>query len=285
VAGSRSYKTGEAFRTALEERLAQIARQESIDLQRVRRQVAFDRLLARLAKVRGQPWVLKGGYAMELRYRHARSTKDLDFTMRFAPRGPVGTDPILESVREAAAADIDDFFTYRIAKARSGLGGAPYGGARYPVECLLGGRTFSRFHLDIGIGDLVIEPAVMVRCRDWLSFAGIHPAAALTISPEQQFAEKLHAYTFPRIEADNSRVRDLVDMYLLVDSRLSKEPTKAAIASTFGRRGTHPIPATLQRPPEEWGRPFSALASECSIDIDVGAAFETIKNFFQDVQV
>ena len=72
---SRGYTTSEAFRTALEERLTKIARVEGIDLQRIRRQVAFDRLLARLALAPGNPWVLKGGYAMELRYRMARSTK------------------------------------------------------------------------------------------------------------------------------------------------------------------------------------------------------------------
>jgi uncharacterized membrane protein YciS (DUF1049 family) len=58
-------------------------------LQRLRRQVAFDRLLARLFQA-GQPlalpWVLKGGYAMELRIKAARTTKDIDLTMRSAPQ-------------------------------------------------------------------------------------------------------------------------------------------------------------------------------------------------------
>jgi hypothetical protein len=42
------YKTAGAFRTALEARLQNRARAEGIDLQRLRRQVAFDRLLARM---------------------------------------------------------------------------------------------------------------------------------------------------------------------------------------------------------------------------------------------
>jgi len=47
--------------------------------------VAFDRLLARLFHVGpplALPWVLKGGYAMELRIKAARTTKDIDLTMR-----------------------------------------------------------------------------------------------------------------------------------------------------------------------------------------------------------
>ncbi len=83
----KTYATAAAFRRALEDRLQDIARREGVDLQRLRRQVAFDRLLARLFQG-GEPrtllWVLKGGYAMELRIKAARTTKDVDLTMRSA---------------------------------------------------------------------------------------------------------------------------------------------------------------------------------------------------------
>jgi hypothetical protein len=39
---------------------------EQIDLNRLRRLVSFDRLLARLFRDEAPPWVLKGGYALEL---------------------------------------------------------------------------------------------------------------------------------------------------------------------------------------------------------------------------
>lgn len=66
-------------------------------------------------------------------------------------------------LQEAAAADVDDFFVYRIGEATTDLDGAPYSGARYPVEVLLGDRTFAKFHLDIGVGDIVMEPAELSR--------------------------------------------------------------------------------------------------------------------------
>jgi hypothetical protein len=44
----KSYKTAGAFRAALETRLQMRARAEATDLQRLRRQVAFDRFLARM---------------------------------------------------------------------------------------------------------------------------------------------------------------------------------------------------------------------------------------------
>jgi len=57
------------------------------------------------------PWLLKGGYAMELRFRAARATKDLDFTVRAAPAGRTGGDLILGHLQDVGALDIGDFFT------------------------------------------------------------------------------------------------------------------------------------------------------------------------------
>ena len=74
----KQYKTAGAFRTALETRLQTRAQVERTDLQRLRRQVAFDRFLARLFPKGPKgtyPWILKGGYAMELRIRSARTTR------------------------------------------------------------------------------------------------------------------------------------------------------------------------------------------------------------------
>jgi len=65
--GAKSYKTAGAFRAALETRLQTRAREQGTDLQRLRRQVAFDRFLARMFSKGPKatyPWVL-GGYAME----------------------------------------------------------------------------------------------------------------------------------------------------------------------------------------------------------------------------
>jgi hypothetical protein len=55
---------------------------EQINLNRLRRQVSFDRLLARLFREEPLPWALKGGYALELRFKSARSTVDIDLTVQ-----------------------------------------------------------------------------------------------------------------------------------------------------------------------------------------------------------
>ncbi len=58
----KQYKTAGAFRTALETRLQTRAQVERTDLQRLRRQVAFDRFLARLFPKGPKgtyPWILE----------------------------------------------------------------------------------------------------------------------------------------------------------------------------------------------------------------------------------
>ncbi len=137
------YATGKAFRRALEDRLKRKSAAEGLDLQRLMREVAFDRLLARLFRQEDAPWILKGGYAMELRIKEARATKDIDLTLRRAlgaGRELPLDEAILEALAKAAAQDLDDFFAFVIGEAMQDLDAAPYGGARFPVEARLDDR-------------------------------------------------------------------------------------------------------------------------------------------------
>ncbi|MCZ2076474.1 MAG: nucleotidyl transferase AbiEii/AbiGii toxin family protein, partial [Bryobacterales bacterium] len=157
----------------------------------------------------------------------------------------------------------------------------PYGGARFPIEARMGGRIFARFHLDAGIGDAVIQPVEAIECRDWLGFAGITAPQVQTISREQQFAEKLHAYTLSR-RTTNSRVKDLVDLALLIESGgLSPQETAAAMRVTFERRRTHEIPSALPEPPKDWQGRFQTLAQECQLEGDMDTVFSRVEEFFE----
>lgn len=70
------YRDATAFRTALEQRLKDRAAGDGAQLARDRKRVAFDRLLARLLTVAEGRWLLKGGFALDLRLAaRARSTK------------------------------------------------------------------------------------------------------------------------------------------------------------------------------------------------------------------
>jgi len=289
---AKRYATAAAFRRALEDRLQDIAGKENVDFQRLRRQVAFDRLLARLfqaAQPRALTWVQKVGYAMELRIKAARTTKDIDLTMRNVfssdeKRADKKNMAVLEKLQEVAAFISDDFFVYTIGEPIADLDAAPYGGARFPVEARLDGRVFVGFHLDVGIGDAVMEPLEVIEGRDWLGFAGIASPSLFMIPREQQFAEKLHAYTLPRQGAVNSRVRDLVDMVLLIQSStLTPNKVIEAIRVTFELRKTHRMSGTLPAPPADWQKPYEALARECGLSGQVEDAFEILRTFAEPI--
>jgi hypothetical protein len=112
--------------------------------------------------------------------------------------------------------------------------------------------------------------------------AGIEKPRVWMISREQQLAEKIHAYTLPR-SSQNSRVKDLVDLALLIgDEQLDRPRAVDALRLTFARRGTHALPTSLSAPPEDWETPFRALAEECRLDLDITAVFARVCKFFDN---
>lgn len=64
-------------------------------------------------------WVLKGGYALELRFREARSTRDLDFTIRTGFRISEGdrVTALREHLQSAALVRLPDYFAFIVGEA------------------------------------------------------------------------------------------------------------------------------------------------------------------------
>jgi len=277
----KSYSSAFSFRRALEDRLSAASKTEGVDLNRMRRQVAFDRLLVRLFAVGNPSWRLKGGYALELKLTIARTTRDLDLGLSSGMQpGP----QLLEALQTAAAKDVGDFFVYTIGEPMMDLDGAPYGGSRYPVESTLDGRIFARFHLDMGMGDIQRDPYEWTEPRDWLGFAGIPAGRFPSISREEHFAQKLHAYTLHRGDRTNTRVKDLIDMVLLIDAgTMNLERLRRDIADTFQRRQTHEVPKKVEPPPDFWAAVFRKLAIECQIDPDIRTQFEKVAQYCEDI--
>lgn len=284
MAREKKYQTAKALRRALEDRLLQISEKERIDLQRLRKQVAFDRLLGRFFNHKPCPWALKGGYAMELRVPSARATRDIDLTLRSLSGVPDNKKKRItfyqDRLQAAANLHLGDFFEFVVGGAMMDLDAAPYGGARFPIESIMDDRTFIKFHLDLAAGDFPMEPLEIISGRDWLGFAGIPSHDFLAIPREQQFAEKLHAYTRPRTRS-NSRVRDLVDLVLLINSgSLGAAKVLDAIAKTFDRRKSHTLPDTLEAPPVTWRDRFGIMAKECNLPQEIDGAFKLLQDYF-----
>jgi len=173
-----------------------------------------------------------------------------------------------------------------VGEARQELDGAPEGGNRYPIQARMDGRDFARFHVDVGVGDEMIEPLDVVTGEDWLSFGGVAAPSFPIISAEQQFAEKLHAYTLPRGERVNTRTKDLIDMVLLIRGEtLDKDKIAAAVCATFLKRATHDVPKELDPPPAEWEAVFDALAKECDLPMKLREGFEVVREFKKTLDI
>jgi Nucleotidyl transferase AbiEii toxin, Type IV TA system len=125
------YATARAFRQALDERLRRERERSSRPLDQLRKRVLIERLLARLFAEPAAPWLLKGGYALELRYRpRARTTRDVDLAVEH-PGGslPARLDGLRAALQRAARADLGDFLRFDIGLG-SELPGPPDGGGR-----------------------------------------------------------------------------------------------------------------------------------------------------------
>lgn len=270
-----SYETARALRTALEERLRRRATTgELVDaavLSRLRKRVTFERFLARLTATVPAGWVLKGGFALEIRLGDlARATKDIDIDWTMSER------EVFDLLRRAAEHDLGDFFAFRIELAESppDLGGA---GQRWRLIAELDAREFETVLVDVGVDAGLLLGASELRLPTALDFAGEEPIAVPVLGLEQHVAEKVHAYTrrYGRDASPSSRVKDLVDIVLVAGTlELDAGQLDAALAGIFEQRGTHDLPSALPAPPADWRQAWRRFADELPIPADLHAGHD-----------
>ena len=252
------YKSGRDFRQALEARLRNESLRTGAPLVRLRKMVAFDRMLARLARAQSERWVLKGGLALQLRLGlEARTTKDIDLLFLAASRD------VRDLLMEATSLDFGDWFRFEITPQGELVGGS----YRFRVRSLLDDdRLFEQFHLDVGVGDPLLEPPELMTLPDVLAFADIPPVRFHCYPVSQHLAEKVHAYTLPRTSGPSSRVKDLVDILLLARASVPDNITlHQAMRMTFEARQTHSLPEHLPAPPSNWSAPYRRLVRETDL--------------------
>jgi len=141
-----------AYRRSLEDRLRVVAAETGRDLGWVRRRHVFIRVLHRLVGNQPDSWVLKGGFAVELRRPGlARATRDIDLTVRSAGLAGDGLEALPRSLASALAGDVDgDGFGFTIGRvtplAEDACGRPSW---RYSIDASLAGKSFVAFHLDV----------------------------------------------------------------------------------------------------------------------------------------
>lgn len=221
--------------------------------------------MARLAAAASGRWLLKGGFALDLRLGgNARATKDIDIEWR------ADEEELFDALIEAASCDAGYFFDFSIERAgtpEDRLGGSH----RFRVAASLGGRSFEAFPLDVGLRREKDAKAETLTTPNLLAFAGVEPVSVPAIPLELQAAEKLHAYT--RIyegSRPSTRAKDLVELALIAGlSSVDAATLRGEIEATFARRATHALPSALPQPPDDWRTPFRRLAEAVGIPDDL----------------
>lgn len=263
------YETAEAFRTALEQRLKNEAQASGIALLRLRKRVAFERFLARLATSESSGWVLKGAFALELRLGlRARTTKDIDLGRAD------DEEAATEHLNAATDIDLGDFFDFEVRRTPALDAATGFHAVRYTVRADLAGRRFEQFPVDVAFSEsspIQVEPLFGANS---LEFADVAALQVPVVSLEQHVAEKLHAYTgaFGRDQRQSTRVKDLVDLVLIGElAEIEAQNLHHALATTFKQRARQPLPNAVPLPPSSWARPYAVLAREVGVAVDIEA--------------
>ena len=227
----RPYGSPTAFRTALTDRLRELAKTSRWELPQLQRQVAYDRLLQRLYLV-DDGWIVKGATALVARDLGVRASIDIDIY-----RAKAGQAAEAE-LREAAARDID-WFHFEIGATQPLADGSP--GVRLPIAAYVGPAVWVEFHVDLVGADIV-----MTGTPD-----DVPPLAPITMPDFEQrgyrayplvdhIADKITA-TLQRYGAGgrpSTRYRDLVDLVAIVSATpIAAHAQTTALASEAKRRG------------------------------------------------
>ena len=279
------YKSAAGFRMAVKSKLNKISQNTGQDIRRLYRQTAYAQFLARLFLEDDISWVLKGGHALELRLQKSRATKDVDLAMKEIKSIHSNKEEKSSALRDLllkkSQIDLEDYFEFNISQPVLSLDNAPYGGTRFRVEAMVDGKTFSKFLIDIGIGDAWIEPQDSLQLSSHLEELGLESFSVKAIPIEHHIAEKIHALTLPR-ELSNSRVKDLVDLFLIFKfEKFSNKKVKNCIKETFTKRNTHKVPQELPLPNESWEKPFKDMMNSIDEQTEMQEAFQFVHQHFK----
>ena len=262
-----SYDTPNAFRMALEQRLLSRSNATGVALDRLRRRVVFERIVARLQLAEPGRWVLKGGMALEVRLRdNARLTKDIDLGLRDEV---LDADELRDRLVEALGEDPDgDRFVLTVGPAKTMVeDGSGLPTWRVKVKAELAGKLFGRIQVDVSPRVAELSQTDLVQLPNSLEFAEVMTPQVEIIDVHRHAAEKYHAMLKDFGDRENSRVRDLVDLVILREHELLEPPDLASeVRNVWEERNGSDPPPQLPDLPESWRLRYERQAVELDLD-------------------
>ena len=242
------WRSPEATRQALTEKIR--TRYQPAERGRRLAEIAFRRLLFRLFTVQPERWVVKGGAALLLRLDPNRTSNDIDL----AYVDEAGEHAVaLEALRDAAAADVEDFFTFEIGTSRLLDPG-------HPLERALSVSVVARFSIDLALPLVDVDAERVDASPALTGVAQVDELPPLwALSFVAQIADKICAMFERHGEQAtfSSRARDLADIAMIVaqvdldgaslQQSLRAEEARRLEAGTLHER----LPAGLRLPDDQ----------------------------------
>lgn len=227
-------KNAQDLAASVRARLLNIAKAEQSDFNAVLVRYALERFLYRLGQsAHADHFVLKGAMLFNLWYAMPhRPTRDVDL-LGFGPSDLESIAQTFQEIVSVAAADgmVFEPASVVVEEIRKNAG---YAGARVLVSAELA-RARCKVQIDIGFGDAVTPGPVDATYPVLL--ADFAAPQLRTYPVYTVVAEKLHAMVL--LGMTNSRVKDYLDVWILVDREtLDTTVLATAIAATFKRRAT-----------------------------------------------
>lgn len=213
-------------------RLLKIAKSEGSDFNQLLVRYALERFLYRLSQSpHADRFLLKGALLFTLWYDMPhRPTRDADL-LGF---GPSDLQSISQTFREIASITVDDGISFdpESVTADDIRKEAGYAGARVVITGELA-KARCKTQIDIGFGDAVTPGPVQ---SEYPVLLEDFPAPRLRTYPIYTvISEKLHAIAL--LGMTNSRVKDYLDLWVMLDRESMNMNTLAqAISATFTRR-------------------------------------------------
>ena len=213
-------------------RLLNIAKSEGSNFNQLLVRYALERFLYRLSQsAHADRFLLKGALLFTLWYDMPhRPTRDADL-LGF---GPSDLQSIGQTFRDIAAITVDDGITFdpESVTAEDIRKEAGYAGARVVITGELA-KARCKTQIDIGFGDAVTPGPVQ---SEYPVLLEDFPAPRLRTYPVYTvISEKLHAIAL--LGMTNSRVKDYLDLWVMLDREsLNMNTLAQAISATFTRR-------------------------------------------------
>lgn len=253
TAGDR-FKTPQAARTAVTDRLRAQAKESPWQLGDLQRQYAYDQLVERLYRLDGG-WVIKGATALLARKVSVRHTIDIDVYRA----GTIGD--VERQVRDAAALELGDWVRFEVGPSTK-VQAAGAQAARLKMTAFIGTKVWAAFQVDLVADGIfmtgepdTVPPLTSIEILDqvrtqWRAYPLV-----------DHVADKVCAILERHDGRPSTRFKDLIDLVAIAQRTTVPAALQMKALGKEAARRNHVLPEAFDVPDRAiWARGYKSEA-------------------------